>query len=389
MLVDNAIVVLENIFRNHKAGMTYRQAAIEGTAEVGGAITASTYTTIVVFLPIVLPARGIRGDVPETGLGRGLFILSSLFVAILIIPLMVARFFRDGKTRTRKVASVSIGWYHTIPRKFLQNKTLIIILSVVLLGATWLILPGVGSEFMPRAESNEFTIELKLPEGTRLERTAETTARVEQIINSLLGEKVNMLYSHTGASTTTGGTESDIFRNENSSIIKVFLSDSYAEYSNQAIELIESKLADIPGLEVSFTREESALQSTLGTDEQPFVVEISGEDLGVISDLTEQAREKLLTNPNLYNITTSLDQGAPEVDVVIDRYRASYFGIPVETIVSQIKSSLNGSSAGEFEHNGEIKDITVKLQETPLNQLKNMMVTSGTCHNPVERGGIH
>lgn len=383
MLVDNAIVVLENIFRNHEAGMSFRDAAIEGTAEVGGAITASTITTIVVFLPIVY-LHGASGEMFKDQAWTVAFsLISSLFVAILIIPLLVARFFKDRPVTTKRVTSVSIGWYPSMLRRIINNKTIVIVLSLVLLGATWLILPKVGSEFMPRTESNEFSVDLKLQEGTRLVRTAETTARVETLIRSLLGDKVKMLYAHSGPSTTSGGTESDLFRNENTSRIKVFLTDEFAESSNQAIELIESKVKDIPGVEVSFSREETALQSTLGTDEQPFVVEVSGKEMDILEDLVSQVGDKLRQNPYLSNITTSLEEGTPEVDVVIDRFRASYYSIPVETIVSQVQSYLTGTTAGEFEHEGEIKEITIKLEEVPLSKLQNLMISTGSISMPL------
>ncbi|TFH39100.1 MAG: efflux RND transporter permease subunit [Bacteroidia bacterium] len=383
MLVDNAIVVLENILRNHEAGMSFKEAAIEGTAEVGGAITASTITTIVVFLPIVY-LHGASGEMFKDQAWTVAFsLISSLFVAILVIPLLVSRFFKERQKKEKEPTTIRIGWYPSLLRTFLNHKTLIIILSVILMGATWLILPMVGSEFMPRAESNEFTIDIKLPAGTRLERTAETTNQVEQIVKSLLGDRIKMLYSHVGAATTTGGSQTDLFRGENSSSTRVFLKDEFIGSSNRAIELIEKNIKDIPDTEVSFTKDESALQATLGTDEAPFVVEISGEDRDIIESITAMAKEKLLRNENLFNITTSLDDGTPEVDVVIDRFRASYYSIPVETIVSQIQSYLTGVGAGEFEQGGEIKDITVKLEEVPLNRLNNLLISSGSVSVPL------
>jgi HAE1 family hydrophobic/amphiphilic exporter-1 len=192
-----------------------------------------------------------------------------------------------------------------------------------------------------------------------------------------------MVYSHTGANTTTGGSETDMFRNENSSRIRVFLEDEYAGYSEQAIELLGQKLKDIPDTEVTFTRDESAIQSTLGTSEAPFIVEISGKEREVMEGITAEVRRILTENANLYNITTSLDNGTPEVDIVVDRFKASYYGIPVESIVSQVESYLTGTDAGEFETGGEIKDITVKLEEIPLNSLQNLIISSGTMSIPL------
>ncbi len=382
MLVDNAIVVLENIFRNYESGMSLKEAAITGTAEVGGAITASTVTTIVVFLPIVY-LQGASGELFKDQAWTVAFsLLSSLFVAILVIPLLVTTFFKDKKSK-RKEKAVSFRWYSAWLEKITARKGLVIILSVILLAGTAFILPKVGSEFMPRTQSSEFTIELKLQEGTMLERTAATTAEIENIIRELLGEKVKMLYSHSGMTTTTGTGESDLFRDENTSMIRVFLTDEYAMYSDNAIELIEQQLSSFQDIEFSFKREETSLQTTLGTDEAPLVVEVRGEELNIIEELTDEVKIRLAESDNLYNITSSLDEGTPEVDIVIDRYKASYYSVTVESIISQIQSYLTGSTAGDFEQGGELKDITVKLDEIPLESLQDLVINAGSVSVPL------
>lgn len=385
MLVDNAIVVLENIFRNREAGMNIKDAVITGTAQVGGAITASTITTIVVFLPIVY-LRGASGEMFKDQAWTVAFsLLSSLFVAILVIPLLVSRFFKDkkGVVIKEEASSIKMSGYASLLDKILKRKGTVILLALVLLAGTALVLPRVGSEFMPTTESSGFNIELKMPQGTRLERTASTTAKIESVINELLGDKIRLIYAHSGITTTTGGDNSDLFRDENTSIIKVFLKDEYLHLSGSAINLIEENIASIPEIEVSFSREESALSSTLGSGEAPFIVEIRGEELDIIEDLTLEVKSRMEQNKNLFNITTSHDEGNPEVDIVIDRFRASYYSVTVDNVISQIKSFLEGSEAGEFEEEGEIKDITVKLEEVPLSDLQNLVISTGSLQVPL------
>jgi len=382
MLVDNAIVVLENIFRNYESGKSLKEATITGTAQVGGAITASTITTIIVFLPIVY-LQGASGELFKDQAWTVAFsLLSSLFVAILVIPLLVTTFFKDKRSK-KQVKAVSFAWYNNWLEKISDRRGLVIILSLVLLASTAYILPKVGSEFMPGAQSTEFTIELNLQEGTRLERTAETTAKIENIIKDLLGDKLAMLYSHSGLSTTTGSSKSDLFRDENTSEIKVFLTDDYAMYSENAIKLIQDKLNSLRDVEFSFKREESALQTTLGTDEAPLLIEVRGEDLGVIEELTDEVKSRLTGSDNIYNISSSLDEGTPEVDIVIDRYKASFYGVSVDNIISQVRSYLTGAEAGDFEQGGEMKDITVKLEEIPLQKLQNLIINAGTISIPL------
>ncbi|MDT8401782.1 MAG: efflux RND transporter permease subunit [Bacteroidales bacterium] len=382
MLVDNAIVVLENIFRNYESGMSLKEAAIEGTAQVGGAITASTITTIVVFLPIVY-LQGASGELFKDQAWTVAFsLLSSLFVAILVIPLLVTTFFKDRKKK-RKERAVSFKWYTSWLEKIIARKGLVMILALILLAATAYIIPRVGSEFMPGAESSEFTIEMKMPEGTMLERTAETTRKVENIIREILGERLEMLYSHSGLTTTTGSGEADLFRDENTSMIRVFLSDEAAAHSGEVILLLQEKFSSMKDIEISFKREETSLQTTLGTDEAPLVVEVRGEDPDIIRNLTEEVKARLAESENLYNITSSLDEGTPEVDIVIDRYKASHYSVSVESIISQVQSYLTGTKAGDFEQGGELKDISIKLEDLPLKSLQNLLIKAGSVSIPL------
>ncbi len=197
MLVDNAIVVMENIFRNHENGMSVKDAAITGTAQVGGAITASTLTTIVVFLPIVY-LHGASGELFKDEAWTVAFsLLSSLFVAIFLIPMMYHRLYRNKKVVVKQ-KSVKLGGYARLLDKILKVKWLIIAGAIVLIGATYLILPSIGTEFMPKTESSEFTIDVKLQEGTELERTDATVKNIEAIVKEYLGDNLKLIYSHVG-----------------------------------------------------------------------------------------------------------------------------------------------------------------------------------------------
>jgi HAE1 family hydrophobic/amphiphilic exporter-1 len=383
MLVDNAIVVLENITRNRDEGMSLRDAVISGTGQVGGAITASTVTTIVVFLPIVY-LHGASGEMFKDQAWTVAFaLISSLFVAMLVIPMLISTFFSKEKEKNYVSKSLHFTGYRYFLNKVLERRILVIILSVLLLGGTILIIPRLGSEFMPKSESAEFTVDLKLPVGTSLDRTASTAKSAEGIINSLLGEKVDLIYSQAGIINTSTISQSGENEGENTASLKVKLKSEYAAETDEAINLIGSFLKDIPDLEVSFVREESALQSTLGTTEAPFALEIAGDDFDELERLLTESREILKDNPGLLNITTSLDEGTPEVEIAVDRFKTSYYNVSVDNVINQVRSYLSGSSAGSFEKEGEMKDITIKLGDISIKQLRDMMITAGTVKIPL------
>jgi hydrophobic/amphiphilic exporter-1 (mainly G- bacteria), HAE1 family len=376
MLVDNAIVVIENIFRNHENGMSVKEAAIQGTAQVSGAITASTLTTIVVFLPIVY-LHGASGELFKDQAWTVAFsLLSSLFVAIFVIPMLYHRFYHKKPAPIRRLSSETT-FYGTLLGKLLNVKWIIILLGFGLVGLSALLIPSIGSEFMPQTQSREFVINLKLAEGTKLERTESTVRNIESILMEYLGEDLGKMYAHAGPSEGFSSSQTAIFQGENTAEIKVVLSETSSRTPDEVISTIDQLTAGIPNLEVKFSKEETALQSILGTDEAPVVVEIKGLEIDEIERVSLEVKDKMEAISGLYNIQTSIEDGAPEVELVIDRIRAGMYNLDVNTIVSQLQDQLQGKSAGQLDKGGEMRDITIKLPDTPLSDIGSMTIRSG------------
>ena len=389
MLVDNAIVVLENITRLREEGVPLKEAVIRGTGEVGGAITSSTVTTIVVFLPIVY-LHGASGEMFKDQAWTVAFsLLSSLVIAMLVIPMLVSTLFADKKKKVDISSPFRFRWYKIFLEKTVEKRYLVIVLAILLMGLTAVLVPKLGSEFMPKSESAEFTINLKLPEGTSLVRTASTIVKTEGIIRELLGDKIKMIYSQAGTDNTSSLNKTAVTKGENTATLKIMLTSDYATRTEEAISLIGNYLKTIPDIETSFTREETALQTSLGTSEAPFSLEISGDDYPELERIVNESKAILMNDAGLYNITTSMDEGTPEVEVTIDRFKTSYYNVTVESIINQIKSYLSGSSAGSFEKDGEMKDITIKLGDLSLYQLQDLLITAGSVKIPLsELAGI-
>ena len=385
-LVDDAIVVLENITRNREVGMSLKDAVIIGTGQVGGAITASTVTTIVVFLPIVY-LHGASGEMFKDQAWTVAFaLISSLFVAMLVIPMLMNTLFRDKEgAETKHINSpLQFRWYSHFLSAALEKRNLIISLSVILMAFSALLIPKLGSEFMPKAVSSEFSIELTLPEGTSLTETQSTLQKSEGIIKELLGNKTEMIFSQAGGDNNSSVAQSTITKNDNYARLKIILKKEYSKTSDQSINLVQQYLKTLPAdIKVTLTREESALQTTLGTNTAPFVVEIKGKEYPEMERILTEAKSVLQVNSGLYNISTSLDEGTPEVEIVIDRFKTSYFNVTVDNVINQIKSYLTGAAAGSFEKDGEMKDITVKLDDLSLKQLQDLMITAGTVKLPL------
>ncbi|HAM09561.1 MAG: acriflavine resistance protein B [Bacteroidetes bacterium GWE2_41_25] len=383
MLVDNAIVVLENISRLREEGVPFVESVTRGTGEVGAAITSSTITTIVVFLPIVY-LHGASGEMFKDQAWTVAFsLLSSLVVAMLVIPMLVSVLFPDKNKNTKTPPVFKFNWYGRFLEAVIVKRITVIIVSVIIMTGSALLIPHLGSEFMPRSESPEFTVNIKLPEGTGLQLTERTTASTENIIKEMLGDKVRMIYSQAGSDKNSSFSQAGQSRGENTSSIKVIMGDESASITGEAISSIEKWLKTIPDMEAGFTREETALQSSLGTSKAPFVLEISGDDYSELERIINECRVILETNTGLYNITTSIDEGTPEVEVSVDRFKTSYYGVTVESIINQVKGYLSGSSAGSFEKEGEMKDITIRLGDLSILSLSDMMINAGAIKVPL------
>jgi hydrophobic/amphiphilic exporter-1 (mainly G- bacteria), HAE1 family len=248
-LVDDAIVVLENITRNREEGMSLRDAAITGTGQVGGAITASTVTTIVVFLPIVY-LHGASGEMFKDQAWTVAFaLISSLFVAMFVIPMLMNTLFRDKKGQETKHLNspLQFKWYSTFLSRVLEKRVSIIIVALILMASCVFLIPKLGSEFMPGAVSSEFTIELNLPEGSNLKGTQNTVHMTENIIKELLGKRIEMIYSQTGGDNNSSLSQSPVAKNENYANIKVFLKKEYAKNSEESINQIQQYFKTMPG----------------------------------------------------------------------------------------------------------------------------------------------
>jgi HAE1 family hydrophobic/amphiphilic exporter-1 len=376
MLVDNAIVVIESIFRNQEKGMSVKEAVVQGASEVGGAVTASTLTTIVVFLPIVY-LHGASGELFKDQAWTVTFsLVSSLFVAILVIPTLYERMFRKNKDKDKKAiqtdSSVRIKGYSNLLRTILKRRWAVVGASLLLVVGTYCLLPFIGAEFMPKADNNSFSVEIKLQEGTRLERTASTAEAIENLIYSITQDSLCTVYSHIGPGYSSGG---NIFSGDNTATLKVILSSESRYAPEELMEELITNTADIEGLELSFMQDRNSLGSLMGSEDAPIVIEVKGEELDEIADITAKATEIATSVPGLFNVSNSIENGAPEMVITVNRALAGMNNLNVTTIVTQIQEQLSGKNAGQMDYKGEMRDIMIKVPEIPLSQLNDIVIT--------------
>lgn len=375
MLVDNSIVVIESIFRNQERGLSVRDAAVTGTSEVAGAVTASTLTTIVVFLPIVY-LHGATGELFKDEAWTVTFsLISSLFVAILVIPTLYERLFgRRKAVRVTNVNSLNINGYGLFLKKLVKKRWLVIACSLVLVVGTLLLLPFIGTEFMPKADDNTVNVKVRLAEGTSLERTSSTLESLENLVFDMTGDTACVIYTHIGPGASSQNMD---FQGENTATMKIQLSKASLLTPDLLTEVLADYTNGVEGMELSFTQDDNSLNSMMGTQDAPLVVEIKGDDLDMLSVLTENVRSAVDSIDCLYNIESSLAGGAPEIIITVDRALAGMNNISVSTVITQIQQHLTGREAGQMEYKGDMRDISIKVPGVSLAELGSMVITSG------------
>lgn len=372
MLIDNAIVVIESIFRNREQGLKREDAIINGTTEISGAVIASTLTTIVVFIPIVY-LHGASGQLFKDLAWTVTFsLLSSLFVALLVIPMLYDRM--SGRKKEKPEAkSVQFQWYGSRLRSILNHRWWVIGVSVVILVVSIFLIPFIGTEFLPRAEGRDFTVSVKLPEGTRLEKTNKVIDNLEYLLYALSEDSLVTIYSHSGK----GSSDNQLFEGEHTAMMKVLLSKQSKLSPETVITRFMDATKDIEGLELSFKQDNNSLSELMGSDEAPIVVEVKGEDLEEIAFLTEEVMDRMTSVEGVYNIKSSMADGAPELNIMINRTIAGINNITVGTVIQQIQQQLQGHEVGKMDYRGEMRDIVIKMPEITASELGNLFVRSG------------
>ena len=373
MLVDNAIVVMENIFRRFETGETAAKASVNGAAEVCAPIVSSTLTTIAVFLPIVY-IEGAAGELFKEQAWTVTFsLVSSLFVALFLIPALTATFLKKRKNRD----SLKFSNYGEMLRNLLKKPWRIIGIAAIVVSAAAICLPFIGTEFMPSDESSELVADIRMEEGKTVIATDNAVSAVLEIIREKGGEEIEWIFSHCGndGEEATNG----IFREsgENKASLKIKLKKGSKLGNSGLMEILGSVFAENSHAEISFRKETAGIQSVIGTDEAPVAVEVKGEEHEIIEKLCREIKYRMASVKGIYDIKTSMEAGSPQVDIKIDRLRSGASNVGTDAVISQIRDELNGKDAGKYNAGGRPSDINISLPKKDINELKNMEILSG------------
>jgi HAE1 family hydrophobic/amphiphilic exporter-1 len=370
MLVDNAIVVIENVFRHLEEGQGADQASMEGAGEVGMAITASTLTTIAVFFPMIF-AQGITGKMTQAlGLSIAFSLLASLFVALTVIPLSTSLLFRSKKSlksiarapEERQFAKAR-ALYRNWLDKALHHRRWVIGGAILALLVSLALVPFLGTEFMPTQDMDMLMLKVRMPVGTALEETDRVVGLVENImaampeitmISAQVGSQVEQDASDAASSFSNAGTHEGLLW------VGLVKRDKRKGSSLQILERIRKKLPNLRGVKFESL---DMNQAMMGGASAPVEIKLFGKDLPALKGQADQIVQLISGVEGLRDLTHSLAAGKPEVQIKIDRERAYRLGLSVYQIANTVQTATLGKVATRYREGSDEIDVRLRFQE--------------------------
>jgi len=373
MLVDNAIVVVESIYRRLAEGDSPQRAAAVGTSQVAGAITASTLTTCVVFLPVLfvegLAARLIEG----IAIAVVSSLLASLAVAMLLIPAL-ARWFLPARIAPAAAAALPLPRriLETFVRSLLRVPALTVLLATVVAGLSMWQLLGLGTELLPPSDPRQFSVRVVGPPGQRVESTAQVVEGIEAMLEQAGAGHLRAVLSEVGRLPEDDRTVRTELSEENTARLTVRMA-SEGPTGRQLAAGLSPALDALASTEVSWEVGSSALASALGTSGPPVVVEISGQSLPDLRRGAEVVTESLSQLEQLWDVRSSFEGGPPELRVELDRAMADGLGVDLDTLSRVLETSLDGRDVTMLAMGDEERPVTLRLPTPRRDELEHVV----------------
>jgi len=385
MLVDSAIVVLESIHRQREKGLSIFQAAIIGTSEVGGAVTASVLTTIAVFIPIVF-VEGIAGQLfRDQALTVTFSLIMSLIVSFTLIPMLASlgkskqnkgneksnKLPIPAKIKTSSISSLGrfSNQYEKILRKVLNFKWTSLIAAFAIFFSTLLLVPRIPTELIPQLSEGEFYFDISMPEGTALPTTNQLLQKMEVI--ALQNSEVDSVYVSVGSRNVSGGLSLKT-KDENLAQISIVIKDrADSEMEQRVIRQLRDAYAKLPQANAQFGRPSFFSLKT------PMELLFYGEDLEAMRDYTLELLPKISQIKGLIDVRASLETGNPELVVHFDREQLARLGFNIESVSETLNQRVNGSIVSRFQQPDRQIDIRLRnreLDRDSVNDMENIVI---------------
>lgn len=351
MMVDSSIVVLESCFRLKDQTGEYYDSALKGTGYVTTSIIASTITTVVVYLPLST-MKGLSGQLfAQLGMTIIMAMLTSLIVAMTIIPLLFGKFRPQEKKDLpiNKLLRKINGGYEKILHKLLNKKKTVMLIAVLLLVGAFLLVSNTNSELMPSMDEGAFSITVNFRSGTKPETVEEQTRFLEEMVAA--DEDIDE-YSYYVSSSTAS--------------VRAYLKDDADISTNQAVEKYSEALKDVTGMDISIQSSGASITSMMGGGIE---IDLQGRDLDDLKEASREVEAMLQKIPGVLQVSSNLADASTQVEVVVDPLKSMAVGLPPVQVAGEMRNTLSGVEAATLTRNGE--EYKVRL-EYPKGEYENM-----------------
>lgn len=358
IVVDDAIVVVENIHRHLEMGKSPAEAARDGTSEIAFAVIAISLTLVIVFLPIAF-MQGIVGRLfRQFGIAVAVSVLISAFVALSLSPMLSSRFLRLGHahnvvfdTMDRWLKRLN-EWYRDVLRAVLERRLLMTAIALASLVVSFVVMDAMGKEFVPDEDRGQFLVSVEAPVGSTLEYTDSYLRQIEGML--LETEGVRSFFSAIGLGIQGPGSVA-------SAIAFVRLEEADERRDQfEIMDELRGKVGTLAGVDV-FIISSNALQQGSG---QPLQFVLQAPNLDTLAAYADSLVARARATPGLQGVDTDLDLNKPQLSVTIDRNRAASLGVNVADVGTTLQVLMGGTDITEFERGAERYEVMVRARDS-------------------------
>lgn len=391
MVVDNAIVVLENITQHIEKGARPKQASIFGSSEMGMAISASTLTTIVVFLPMIFMGGIVGIMFKQLAILTSVTLIASLFAALTLTPMASSQLLKGlkrgeerkhgrlFKVSERMFTSLEAGYKKVLAWAVYHKTMTVVIVAVVMAISLW-VGKGLGTDYIPEFDAGDVVAVIETEVGTSAAKTDSVAQLVMKIFEEEIPEMVpGSLFSTAGQ--TEDGILSSVGFSEGKNIATIMChltkpnlrDDNAREIANR----LRFRISEMPEIQNFRLLGGSIISSAITGNKKPIEVEISGNNFTSINETAEMLTAKMRESALLSDVINNVDNGKLEIQIKVDKKKASAMGLNSAMIGLQVRQSIFGAEAGEFKEQGDEYDIMIRYapeSRNDINQIKNIQL---------------
>ena len=383
LVIDDAIVVRENIVRHMRMGKDHYQASMDGTQEIGLAVLATTLSIVAVFLPIAYMEGTIGSFFHEFGLTVVVAVLVSMFVSFTLDPMLSSRWHDPDtvKPLEKRFGSKLLIWferqveafsdtYQNLLKKALRHRVMTLAIAVATFVASLLIVPVIGSEFVPQADSSEINIKFKTPVGTSLEQTTLKARQAQDTLKQKFSDEILYTFARVGGGNTSA--------NSVEMYVQLKPLSERKRTGTELLSPVRQTLSGIAGITVSKVTGQEGGPS--GTNKR-LIYNVYGPDLDKLEAYSTEIMGKLKGISGLMDVESSVADKKPTVDIVMNQQRSADLGVNTSAVSAVLSGVVTGTKAGTWRApNNEDYDILLRLppeQRNSPEHVANMKIATG------------